>query len=248
MTRLDRTLRWVWLINGICLLLLLVGGGIALLVAVLSGLGGGGDSAGTPSRAAATAKRDGAAPLRYDPPLRVRGSDTRIVVVRRGTGYTYRNTSASGARAAEAPAVNVVFLDRNGGARLLLDRPGYISELRYPGDAGEAAGGDTLRWIVLEAALEDSNGDHAVDERDRRSLYVAGLDGRGMRRVLPPGFELRDWAAEPGGGLVVTAVELRPGAGPMPERAFVVDPSGGVRPYAALDSAVAEAGRISGNP
>jgi hypothetical protein len=247
MTRLDRTLRWVWLINGIALLLLLVGGGIALLVAALSTLGGG-DSAGSPSPASAAAKRDSTAPLRYDPPLRVRGSETRIVVVRRGTGYSYRNTSSSSGRVAEAPAVNVIFLDRDGGARLLLDRPGYISELRYPGDAREEARGDTLRWIVLEAALEDSNGDRAVNERDRRSLYVAALDGRSMRRVLPPGFELRDWAAEPGGGLVVTAVELRPGSGPMPERAFVVDPAGNVRPFAALDSAVAQAGRIVGNP
>ena len=248
MTRLDRTLRWVWLINGVALLLLLVGGAIALLVAALPGLGGGGDSADSPSRASAAATRDSAAPLRYDPPLRVRGSDTRIVVVRRGTGYTYRNTSSSSGRVAEAPAVNVIFLDGGGGARLLLDRPGYISEIRYPGDASEEARGDSLRWIVLEAALEDSNGDRAVDERDRRSLYVTGLDGRGIRRVLPPGFELRDWEAQPGGGLVVTAVELRSGPGPMPERAFVVDPAGGVRPYAALDSAVAAAGRIAGNP
>ncbi|HEX8244341.1 MAG TPA: hypothetical protein VF541_12615 [Longimicrobium sp.] len=239
MTRVDRLLRWVWLINGVVLLALLVVGGLFLVAGALQNLGGRKPSS-IPLARADSATR--VAPLRYDPPAAIRGSAARIVVIRRGTGYTYRNSS-SGSRAADAPAVNVVFLDAQG-ARLLLERPAYIARVSYP---GEDIRGDSLRWIVYEAALEDSNGDRRLDDRDRRSLYVSGLDGRGLRRVLPDGFELRDWAGQPDGSLVATAVQLQPGGEPMSERAFVLDPSGSVRPFVALDSAVAAAGRIVGN-
>ncbi|HSU16789.1 hypothetical protein [Longimicrobium sp.] len=245
MTRVERILRWVWLINGLVLLALLVAGGIFLLIGALAGLGGG-DTASAPATRADSSRAEAAAPLRYDPPEAVRGSDARIVVIRRGTGYTYRNTSSS-ARGPEAPAVNVAFLDARG-ARLLLDRPAYIAHVRYPGQAAADARSDTLRWIVYEAALGDSNGDGRVDSRDRRSLYVSALDGRGFRRVLPDGYELRDWAGQADGSLVATAVQLQPGSAPMPERAFVLDASGAVRPYAALDSVVAAAGGIAGKP
>ena len=243
MTRVDRLLRWVWLINGVALLALLVIGAGAALVLALSGLGGGDPPSVPATRAEAGSGR--AEPMRYDPPEAVRGSGVRIVVIRRGTGYTYRNESSSG-RAADAPAVNVAFLDGQG-ARLLLDHPAYIARVRFPGSGTAAARDDSLRWIVYEAALEDSNRDRRIDDRDRRSLYVTGLDGRGLRRVLPDGYELRDWAPQPDGSLVATALQLQPGNA-MPQRAFVLEPSGAVRPYAALDSAVATAGRIVGNP
>ncbi|HEX8904232.1 MAG TPA: hypothetical protein VF771_05280 [Longimicrobiaceae bacterium] len=243
MTRIDRWLRWVWLINGVALLALLAASAVFLIAGALQNLGGGGPV--EPSETHSEAKYGGDAPLRYDPPQAIRGSETRIVVIRRGTGYTYRNTSSS-TRGAEAPAVNIAFLDARG-ARLLLDRPAYIAHVRYPGEAGSGSRADSLHWIVYEAALEDSNGDRRIDDRDRRSLYVTGLDGRGLRRVLPDGFELRDWAGQPDGSLVATAVQLQPGDAPLPERAFVLESSGGVRPYAALDSAVAAAARIAGN-
>ena len=241
MTRVDRLLRWVWLINGVVLLALLVAGGLFLVAGALQNLGGR-EPSSVPLARADSATRG--APLRYDPPAAIRGAAARIVVIRRGTGYTYRNSS-SGSRAADAPAVNVAFLDAQG-ARLLLARPAYIARVSYPGD--DHVRGDTLRWIVYEAALEDSNGDRRLDDRDRRSLYVSTLDGRGLRRVLPGGYELRDWAGQPDGSLVATAVQLQPGGSPMPEHAFVLEPSGNVRPYAALVSAVAAAGRIVGNP
>lgn len=243
MTRVDRMLRWVWLINGIVLLGLLVAGGVFVLIGALAGMGGGGAAPGPEARADSSGAEQ-APPLRYDPPVAIRGSQARLVVIRRGTGYTYRNMSSS-ARGPEAPAVNVAFLDA-AGARLLLDRPAYIAHLRYPGQAAADARGDTPRWIVYEAALADTNGDGRVDSRDRRSLYVSGVDGRGFRRVLPEGYELRDWAGEPDGSLVATAVQLQPGSAAMPERAFVLDAAGAVRPYAALDSAVAAAGAIAG--
>jgi hypothetical protein len=77
---------------------------------------------------------------------------------------------------------------------------------------------------------------------------VSALDGRGFRRVLPDGYELRDWAGQPDGSLVATAVQLQPGSAAMPEHAFVLDASGAVRPYAALDSVVAAAERFAGKP
>jgi hypothetical protein len=67
--------------------------------------------------------------------------------------------------------------------------------------------------------------------------------------VLPEGHELRDWAGQADGSLVATGLELAPApGGRMRQRAFVLDPAGAVRPYAALDSVVAEAGRIVGSP
>ena len=56
MTRVERTLRWVWLINGVVLLALLVAGGIFLLVGALAGLGGGG-TASTPAARADSLQR-----------------------------------------------------------------------------------------------------------------------------------------------------------------------------------------------
>jgi hypothetical protein len=245
MSRLDRVLRWVWLVIGIVLLV----GLVASLVFVAGDmLGGGGgsaaraDSAKTDSAGAAK----GAEPLRYDPPDAVRGSATRIVLIRRGSGYTYRSTASSAPASGEAPAVNVAFLDGDA-ARLLLDRPAYIRRVVYPG-AARAAQGDSLRWIVYEMALDDSDRSGTIDELDRRSLYASTLDGRGLRRVTPPGYELRDWAALPDGSIVATAVQLAADGGAMPERAFVLDAAGAVRPYAALDAIVDAAGRIVAKP
>ncbi|HEX8903561.1 MAG TPA: hypothetical protein VF771_01825, partial [Longimicrobiaceae bacterium] len=140
MTRIDRWLRWVWLINGVALLALLAASAVFLIAGALQNLGGGPD---LPSEARSASKDGNDAPLRYDPPDAIRGSATRIVVIRRGTGYTYRNTSSS-TRAAEAPAVNVAFLDAQG-ARLLLDRPAYIAHVRYPGEEASGSRADSLR-------------------------------------------------------------------------------------------------------
>jgi len=246
MSRVDRVLRWVWLINGVLLLALLVFSAGFVVIGALSGRGG---SAPSPTAKADTAAAaDSAGPIRYDVPLPVRGSGTRIVLIRRGTGYTYSSTASSAASGGEGAVVNVAFLDA-AGARLLLDRPGFIRRVRFPGhDRAEATGDSTLRWIVFELAPADTNADGAVDDRDRRSLYVTDLGGRGLRRVLPEGYELREWAPQPDGSLVATGLELAPAAGRMRQRAFVLDAAGAVRPYAALDSVAAEAGRIVGAP
>lgn len=246
-SRVDRVLRWVWLINGVVLLALLAFGAVFVAIGALSGLGGGGP-ASTPAKTAADTSAAAGAPIRYDPPVPVRGSTVRVVLMRRGTGYTYSSTASSTSSAGgEGAVVNVAFLE-DGRARLLLDRAGFIRRVRFPGnDPAEAAGEGALRWIVYEMAPADTNGDGDVDDRDRRSLFVTDLSGRGLRRVLPEGYELRDWAGQPDGSLVATGLELSSSAGGrLRQRAFVLDPAGGVRPYAALDSVAAEAERIAG--
>jgi hypothetical protein len=236
----------VWLINGVLLLALLVFAGGFVAIGALSGLGGGSPAASRTARTDSARIAAAGGPIRYDTPVPVRGSGTRIVLVRRGTGYTYSSTASATSTGGEGAVVNVAFLE-GGGARLLLDRPGFIRRVRFPGPA-EIPGDSALRWIVYEMALQNSNADSLVDDRDRRSLYVTGLDGRGLRRVLPEGYELREWAGQPDGSLVVTGLELaRAPGGRMRQRAFVLDAAGTVRPYAALDSVAMEAGRIVGN-
>lgn len=233
MTRVDRVLRWVWLINGILLLLVLLGSGVFVAIGALSGLGGGSPPV---ARTAADSASAGAGAIRYDLPVPVRGSATRLVLVRRGSGYTYSSTASSAPAGGEGAVINVAFLDASG-ARLLLGRPGFIRRVRFPGRAQESSADSTLRWIVYEMAVKDTNGDRVVDDEDRRSVYITGLDGRGLRQVLPDGYELRDWSAQPDGSLMITALKLAPGAA-MRQRAFVVGASGTVRPFAALDSLV----------
>jgi hypothetical protein len=244
MTRVERLLRWVWLVIGVLLLVLLVAGVVVVAVETIGARGGG--SSDAVSEDLARGEHDQAEPMRYDPPEPIRGSSVRIVLLRRGTGYVYRSRASSAPASGEAPAVNVVFLDGEGG-RLLLDRPAYIHRVAYPRSSVPAS--DSLRWIVYEMALRDTDRNGQVDESDRRSLYVTDLNGGGLRRVLPDGFELRDWAPQPGGALVATAVQIAPpGGGPMPQRAFVLDPDGRVRPDSALDSAVDAANRIYAKP
>ncbi|MFL5540949.1 MAG: hypothetical protein ACJ8J0_18295 [Longimicrobiaceae bacterium] len=248
MTRVDRVLRWVWLINGVLLLALLVFAGGFVAIGALANLDGGSPAPSHKASTDSVRAAEAGGPIRYDTPMPVRGSATRIVLIRRGTGYAYSSTASSTSAGGEGAVVNVAFLDASG-ARLLLDRPGFIRRVRFPGREPEVAGDSALRWIVYEMALEDSNADRTVDDRDRRSLYVTDLDGRGLRRVLPQGFELREWEGEPDGSLVVTGLELAPApGGRMRQRAFVLDPAGAVRPYAALDSVAAQAGRIVGAP
>lgn len=242
MSRVDRVLRWVWLVNGVLLLALLVGTAVFVAVGALSGLGGSGSP--IPLSAPDSAGGAGEAAIRYDLPVTVRGSDTRIVLIRRGSGYTYSSTASSAPAGGEGAVVNVAFLDA-AGARLLLDQPGFVRRVRFPGRDAAPSSDSTLRWIVFEMALADTNGDGSVDDEDRRSLYLTGLDGRGMRQVLADGYELRDWAAQPDGSLLVTALERATGAR-MRQRAFVVDAAGAARPFAALDSVADAAGRIAG--
>lgn len=245
-TRLDRVLRWVWLIIGVLLLIVIVSSLVFVASEAIGGRGGGSSAPDSTSASVDADSGTAESPLRYDPPEAIHGSAARIVMIRRGSGYTYRSTASPAPASGEAPAVNVAFLEGEG-ARLLLSQPAYIRRVAFPGSPHVAAG-DTLRWIVYEMALEDSNGNGRMDESDQRSLYVTDLQGRGLRRVLPAGYELRDWAPQPGGSLIVTGVQLAKDAGAMAQRAFVVDAAGAVRPHAALDSVIDAAARIGTKP
>jgi hypothetical protein len=209
-----------------------------------------------------TARRGGAAPaaapvreVRYDPPVRVRGTEARVVLLRDLGAYSRREDSySSSSRGAPGAIVNVAFLPADSGAgRLLVDGPAYFSEVQFPGaDPSAGAGTDSLlRWIVYRGTITDTNRDERVDHRDDESLYVSALDGTAFRRVLPDGFRVRH--AEPlgdGRTMLVTALELPRGGGKveeerLPQRAFFYDvPAARLRPYTALDSLARRAGEL----
>jgi hypothetical protein len=254
-SRVERLLRWVWLVNGVLLLALLVLGVLFVAGAWIVDLTVGGDDAVSvaPKRDAAAEERPTA--LRYGPPEPVRGTATRIVLIRRGqegrSAASYG--SGSGSARSDGPIVNVGFVDAGGG-RLLLDRPAYVSEVRWPGTAlrpsGEASD-SLLRWVVYRMALEDGNGDGRLDHRDPGALYVSALDGSGLRRVLPDGYGVHDWEVREDGSLYVSALQAPAGGRGgdeerLPQRAFLVGADGQARPYAAVDSLAVAAARVLG--
>ena len=259
----DRLLKRVWLVNGFLVLALLVLGGGAILVALVSEWRGE-SRAAVAAPAAGTAARD-AQPraVRFDAPLRVRGTETRIVLVRNGAGYQTTPMAPVGGFAAsksyasreDGPLVNVIFLPPgNAPGRLLFDRRAFIKEVSYPGESYGRA--DSLQtWISYEVALDDTDGNGQLDDEDLTALFVSDLDGKNLRRVLPAGWQLR--AHQPlgdGHTIVVTALQAPAGADARdwkeheaPERAFLYDvPSGQLRPFAALDSLAAQAGALLG--
>src|SRR5215212_4249595 len=107
MTRVDRVLRWVWLINGVLLLALLVFGAGFVAIGALSGLGGGSPASSPAKTAASSTATASGGPIRYDPPVPVRGGGVRAVLIRRGTGYTYSSTASSAPAGGEGAVVNV---------------------------------------------------------------------------------------------------------------------------------------------
>lgn len=236
---LDRTFRIVWLVvGGLLLVVLLVAG--FLVAAQWLGNAGAADDALQVAREAVPA-RDEPRALRYGAPQPVRGTSTRIIPV-------YAQPARDGglyASGAQEAWVNAIFLD-DGGARLLLDRAGWIRDVRYP--APDDA--DSVRtWITYVMALDDSDGDGRLDHRDRPGLYVSDVEGRTLRPVLTPPLRYLSHHAMDGERILVYALE--PAAGEadddegLRQRAFVYDVAGGrLAPYAALDSAAARAAQL----
>jgi hypothetical protein len=240
--RLERLLRWVWLLIGVVVLALLLFGAGFLALEWLGGSG----APPSPLPAADSAPVHVGEGLRYEPPLAVAGTATRLVLIHRASGYGYPSASPGrDPRAAEGALVNVAFVQGER-VRLLLDRPAFIRRIRYPGADSSAAGASAGRWIVYEMALEDADHNGSVDDRDPRSLYATDLEGEGLRALLPEGVEPRGWAAQPDGSLLLTGIELGGAAGPVRQRAFRLSPAGTVTPWTALDSAVAAATRVAG--
>jgi hypothetical protein len=188
--------------------------------------------------------------VRYGMPAPIVGTATRIVMVSNGAAYGYGpgldgDYTASRERRSGA-GVNVMFVDA-AGARLLLDRPAYIHEVDYP--RSRAEGTEPRPWISYVVALDDTNRDGRLDQSDAVALYVTDLDGRNLRPVLSPPLRYQSHEGLGPTRILVYALQGPRGAGVdedrMRQRAFIYDVAAGqLAPYAALDSAAEQAGRI----
>ena len=240
---LDRAARLIWLLIGILLLLFLAGG-----VRVLAQLFG---NAGAEREAARVASETRPAavdahPVRYGMPDSIRGTATRIVMVGGGGGGRYESRRERYASSVGVGSeVNVMFVD-DAGVRLLLDRPAHIREVSYPRPGATDA---PRQWISYVLALDDTDRSGTLDGGDAFALYVTDLDGRNLRPVLSPPLRYESHQALGSTRILVYALEPPEGArvdvDRMRQRAFIYDlASGQLAPYAALESAAEQAGRI----
>ena len=253
---IDVWLKRVWLVNGVVLLgALVIGFGFAAFAVV-------GDWRGQQGLAVAAPSPDGIAEkglraVRFDVPVRVRGTNTQMVLVHNGADYLPAGSGESSTSkqydrsGGDGPTVNVAFLSPNGApGHLLFDGPAFVSRVSYPGESDGRA--DSLQtWITYEAVLTDTNGDGSLDENDERELLVTDLNGNNLRHVLPPGFRFREFSSlQDQKSLVVTAIELPKGstssvdARRARERAFLYDvASARLQPLGTLDSLVTAAAK-----
>ena len=242
----DRALKAIWLAIGVLLLGFLAVFAVVAVTGWIRTMGA--------DEAAVRVAREGAPPreesraVRVGMPDSIRGGTAMIAMVGNGRDYEagYGLVSRRGDKG--LPTVNVVFLDDQG-ARLLLDRPAFIGEVRYPRprDPSPSAAQD---WIGYQVALEDGNGNGQLDERDPRSLYVTDLDGRNLRPVLRPPLRLLDYQPIAPGRILVYALEPPQGAQAVAEdrmrqRAFVYEvATGKLLPFTLLDAATDRAASI----
>ncbi len=241
----DRALRAIWLSIGVLLL------GFLLVLAVVAVTGWirtmGADEAAVRVASESGAPREETRAVRVGMPDSIRGSTSMIAMVGNGRDYQVRAFATrdySGGKS--APMVNVMFLDDQG-ARLLLDKPAYIGEVRYP-HPREAAG-PAQDWISYEIAMDDGNGNGQLDDRDPRSLYVTDLEGRNLRPVIRPPMRLLAHQALGPGRILVYALEPPQGQQVaeyrMRQRAFVYETATGkLLPFAVLDGATDRAAGI----
>ncbi len=241
---LDRALRWIWLLIGILLLSFLAVGGVLILAQLVGNRGARDDAVRVASDSAVPREEPRA--VRYGLPQGIHGTSTTFLSVNYGRGYEPRGSAgyASADRGSGVMA-NVVFVDGQG-ARLLLDRPAHIQDMRYPSRPE-----DTWRWIEYTIAFDDTNRDGRLDSQDGMGLYVSDVEGRNLRPVLRPPLRPGFTQALDAGRMLVYALEP-PSAevvaeSRMRQRAFIYDlASGQLAPYTALDSAAARAARILG--
>lgn len=244
---LDRTFRIVWLVVGGLLLLFLVVAGVLIAVQWVGNAGAGEEAIRVASE---TQPRQDSRAVRYGRPQEVRGTDTRLVLVSYGEGDEASWGSGSGSSRGGGTWVNAVFLDAQG-ARLLLDRPGFIRDVDVPGEGDtEYPATDSLQtWITYVMALDDADGDGRLDHRDGLGLYVTDVEGRNLRPVLRPPLRYVSHHVLDGGRMLVYALESPAGRTvdekQMRQRAFTYDIASGVlSPYVALDSAIARAAQV----
>lgn len=219
---LDRALRIVWLAIGVLLLASLA----AALLFVAAGFLRTRTAPDEAARAAGDAVAPPSGPLRPGRAVDVAGTATRLVPVVHGGGHA-PGLAAPGRIEGLA---NVVFLDPDGGARLLLDRPALVRTLWHPTEEGAGQG----PWIAYEIAF----GGGAAPGPP--GLYVSDLDGTNLRPVIRPPLRYRSHQPWSEGRILVVAAD-ESGA----PRTFLYDVAEGrLTPFAALDSAVAEAAGI----
>jgi hypothetical protein len=245
---LNRTLALLWLAIGVLLLLFLVGVLGMIVTQAIRNAGAGSEAVRIATEDQPMRQEPRA--IRYTPPLDVRGTQTRIVMVSYGADHEASfmfegGYASSGPRTA---SVNVIFVDANG-ARLLLDRPAYIRDVSYPHRTEDDPLDPPRSWISYVVALDDTNGNGELEHRDAATLYVTDLDGRDFRPVIRPPLRYHHHGVLDPARILVYALE--PPAGQdveekrMRQRAFVYEvASGRLSPYAAVDSAAARAGQI----
>lgn len=251
----DRLLKRVWLANGVLILLaLIVAAGVALFAVLSNTIGHDANAVAAPLATGGPAAATDPRAVRYSMPQDIYGSSTRLIHVFHGEAYA-RAEGYDGSRRQyslylpEGPTVNVIFLQSDGRARLLLDRPAFVRALDYP-----YAPEDSLqRWISYEMVFDDSNGDHRLDDEDAAVLYVSDLDGTNFRRVTPDGWVVRSHTALGPTQLLIGAIRApspeRGKEDEQPQQAFVYDlTTSTLTPHAVLDSLAAQAGRILGRP
>jgi hypothetical protein len=256
---MDIWLKRVWLVNGVILLVgLVIALGFAGSAIVSDRRGDKATAVAAPSaEGSADADRGGRA-VRFELPETIHGSTTQIVLVHNGADYTpvVAGSGSSSrkeyAQSGDGPIVNVAFLPANGvPGHLLFSGPAYIVDVTRPGESYAHA--DSLQtWISYEVVLDDTDGDGSLNESDEHALFVTDLDGNNLRRVLPPGFRLKDYGSLGNHKtLMVTALELAKNNSASfdihkaRERAFLYDvATGKLESFAALDSLVVRAGNV----
>ena len=247
----DRALKVLWMAIGVILLGFLLFAAVFLIGDLIGNLGAG-DEAVRVAQEERPAREEALA-VRYSHPVAVRGTATRLVFIDYGQGSGGSGYSPSSRYPGAAQHVNVAFVS-GGGARLLVNRPALIREVDYPGVAGpspEPQAADTVArgWITYQIALDDTNGNRRLDERDRFALYVSDLEGRNLRPVLEPRLRYRSHSTLSPTQLLVYALEPRQGQevseDRIPQRAYVYDvPSARLTVHAGLDSVTVRAGQV----
>jgi hypothetical protein len=207
-TKLDKFLKYLWLINGILLPTLLIyyifrdnfytGPTYAEPDDIIVG------------EAIEDAKRKGLAlqGINYNPPFTIYNSKNHLVEV---SVHTYEEAKllaqarASAGDIAPPPylnLINLIFLDENYQViRRLLNKKGAISRYEIPYDKyassyidpSTTAVDTTVNNIVYEIGFDDTNKDGALNTEDDHDLYISALDGSNLIKVIG-GVELRDYS------------------------------------------------------
>src|SRR5262245_57541784 len=258
MSRLDRWLKWLGLVNGIVLLVVLLLAGSTLVSATIGQLFyRDADPVRVPDEGAGAGMPRA---VRMSTPKSIRGTTSRLVEIghERDELAPTLSQPAPLARLEDisynlsynGPVVNVAFINADQTAkRLLLDVPAVILEIDCPQP------NDTLyvqrRWIAYRIVTEDTNRNGELDDEDRPGLYVSGLDGGGFKRILAA--EMWPELVVPAGDGSQMLIHALQGTGrndkasqdKLPQRVLVYDHrTDKVESLAAMDSLSRRAGSI----